>query len=151
RRATCQRSPPRASFASTGPSGCQRPCDVTSATSAATATANGTANQNCCAPALRNSRGTSVTPSSAPGPPLVRRAGHSLWRSGSWAGRLRAVRLLSSVEVRTDHAVCECEHHELGPRFELQLSHDVRAVRVDRAHGDEELLADLLVRVAQCE
>jgi hypothetical protein len=56
-----------------------------------------------------------------------------------------------SAGVGTDEAVCKGEHHELGTRFELQLAHDVRAVRVDRADGDEELLADLLVRVAECE
>jgi hypothetical protein len=53
--------------------------------------------------------------------------------------------------ARTDVAVCEGEHHELGAGLELQLAHDVRAVRVDRADGDEELLADLLVRVAEGE
>jgi hypothetical protein len=45
--------------------------------------------------------------------------------------------------------MCEREHHELGTRFELQLAHDVRAMRVDRANGDEELLSDLLIRVAE--
>jgi hypothetical protein len=54
-----------------------------------------------------------------------------------------------SVGVRADYAVCECEHHELGAGFELQLAHDVRAMRVDCANGDEELLADLLIRVVE--
>jgi len=53
--------------------------------------------------------------------------------------------------VGADDAVREREHDELGTRLELQLAHDVRAVRVDGAHGDEELLADLLVRVAECQ
>src|SRR5689334_21607641 len=51
-----------------------------------------------------------------------------------------------SACVGADDAVGEREHHELGARLELQLAHDVGAVRVDRADGDEELLADLLVR-----
>ncbi len=52
----------------------------------------------------------------------------------------------SSVCSRADDAVCEHEHNELGPRFELQLAHDVRAMRVDRAYGDVELPRDLLIR-----
>src|SRR4051794_16842685 len=63
------------------------------------------------------------------------------------ARRLRGADL--SAGVRADEAVREREHHELGTRFELQLAHDVGAVSVDRPDGDEELLADLLVRVAE--
>jgi hypothetical protein len=33
--------------------------------------------------------------------------------------------------------------------FELQLAHDVGATRVDCANRDEELLADLLIRVTE--
>ena len=38
-------------------------------------------------------------------------------------------------------------HRSLG----AHLAHDVGAVRIDGSHRDEELLTDLLVRVAQCE
>src|SRR4029453_5885805 len=54
-----------------------------------------------------------------------------------------------SAGVRADDAVREREHYELGTGFELQLAHDVGAVSVDRADGDEEFLADLLIRVAE--
>ena len=61
----------------------------------------------------------------------------------------RRRRVAVSAGVRADDAVCECEHHELGACFELQLAHDVRAMRVDCANGDEKLLSDLLIRVAE--
>jgi hypothetical protein len=54
-----------------------------------------------------------------------------------------------STGVGADNAVGEREHHELGTGLELQLAHDERAVRVDGAGGDEEPLADLVVRVAE--
>ena len=39
--------------------------------------------------------------------------------------------------------------HEFGPGRAAQLVLDVRAVGLDRAHAEEELLADLGVRVAE--
>src|ERR1700750_3368355 len=58
----------------------------------------------------------------------------------------RALRRLNmSADVVPYDAVGQREHHELGARLELQLAHDVGAVRVDGADRDEELLADLLV------
>ena len=60
-------------------------------------------------------------------------------------------RVAVSAGVRADNTVCECEHHELGACLELELAHDVRAMRIDRADGDEELRGDLLVRVAERE
>src|SRR6266542_2082682 len=50
-----------------------------------------------------------------------------------------------------DQSVRQRKKHELGARFELQLAHDVCAVCVDGSYRDEELLADLLVRVPECE
>ena len=41
--------------------------------------------------------------------------------------------------------------HELRARREMELLHDVRAVRLGRPHGDVEHLRDLLVRVAERE
>src|SRR5215468_6854091 len=57
----------------------------------------------------------------------------------------------TSPRVRADDAVCEREHHELGTGLQLELAHDVRAVRVDGTNGDEEPLADLLIRMAERE
>ncbi len=37
----------------------------------------------------------------------------------------------------------ECERYELGTRGETELLVDVRAVRLDRAHGEVELRGDL--------
>ena len=62
---------------------------------------------------------------------------------------IREAILSASAGVRPYDAVGECKHHELGTRFELELAHDVRAMRVDRTDGDEQLLADLLIRVAK--
>ena len=45
----------------------------------------------------------------------------------------------------------ECVAHELGAARQPQLLHDVRPVRLGGAHGDEELLGDLLVRVPERE
>src|SRR5262245_1804989 len=56
-----------------------------------------------------------------------------------------------SACVRADEAVREREHHELGTGLQLELAHDVRAVRVHGADGDEEPLADLLIRVTEGE
>ena len=39
--------------------------------------------------------------------------------------------------------------HELRAGRDPELLHDVRAVRLDRAHREEERLGDLLVRVAE--
>ena len=39
--------------------------------------------------------------------------------------------------------------HELRPGIEVELAHDARAVHLGRAGRDEELLCDLLVRVAE--
>src|SRR5216684_1801484 len=50
-----------------------------------------------------------------------------------------------------DQSVCQCEEHELGARLEPQLAHDVCAVCIDGPDRDKELLADLLVRVSECE
>src|SRR6478672_7261797 len=50
-----------------------------------------------------------------------------------------------------DQSVRQGKEHELGLRLELELAHDVCAVRVDGSYRDEELLADLLVRMPECE
>ena len=41
------------------------------------------------------------------------------------------------------------DDHELRARFELKLAHDVGAMRINRADGDEQPLADLLIRVTE--
>lgn len=54
------------------------------------------------------------------------------------------------VELRrTDEAVREREEHEFGARVEIELAHDVSAVRVDGPYRDVQLLADLLIRVTE--
>jgi hypothetical protein len=73
-------------------------------------------------------------------------------------GRIADSRMTSSLSETTprasgspDQPVRERKEHELGARLELQLAHDVCAVRIDGSDRDEELLADLLVRVSECE
>src|SRR5215510_10385295 len=50
---------------------------------------------------------------------------------------------------RTDEPVSERKEHELGTCVEPELAHDVSAVRIDRPHRDEQLLPDLLIRIAE--
>src|SRR5579862_5080468 len=73
------------------------------------------------------------------------------WPSSFRSRRLRFGPPLFLVEVGADQAVREREHDELRPCLQLELPHDVCAMRVDRTDGDEELSADLLVRVAERE
>src|SRR4029078_1588771 len=56
---------------------------------------------------------------------------------------------LASFGARTYDAICKRIHHELRARFELKLAHDGGAMRINWANGDEQLLADLLIRVAE--
>src|SRR6266576_6152348 len=63
----------------------------------------------------------------------------------------RAQRSQTRRSRSPDQSVGQREEYELGARLELQLAHDVSAVRVDGSHRDEELLTDLLVRVSECE
>src|SRR6185437_2066286 len=62
-------------------------------------------------------------------------------------GRLRAARRVLLVE----NALLERVAHELRSAREAQLLHDVRAVRLRPANGDEELRRDLLIRVPERE
>ena len=41
--------------------------------------------------------------------------------------------------------------HELGAALQIELLHDVRAVRLRGAHRDVELFRDLLIRVSERE
>src|SRR4051794_26499739 len=85
------------------------------------------------------------------------RAGHRLEPEARARTRRVAAKFASthsvavSAGVRAEYAVREREHHELGARFEPQLAHDVRPTRIDRAHRDEELLRDRLIRIAEGE
>jgi hypothetical protein len=49
----------------------------------------------------------------------------------------------------TDQTVREGVVHELRSGLKLELPHDARAVHLGRAGRDEELLRDLLIRVAE--
>ena len=57
----------------------------------------------------------------------------------------------SPLGLVLEQAVVERVADELGAAREAELLHDVRAVRLGRAHRDVELLRDLLVRVAERE
>src|SRR6478609_1378527 len=70
------------------------------------------------------------------------------------AGRLRGnrgpprSRSVDSRGLQLDELVLERVPHELRPRRPAQLLLDVRAVRLDRPRGQEQLLRDLAVGVA---
>ena len=50
-----------------------------------------------------------------------------------------------------EHPVVERVAHKLGPGREQQLLADPRTMRLDRADGEEELVRDLGVRMAECD
>src|SRR4029453_9883708 len=67
--------------------------------------------------------------------------------SAPQGGRLRAAFLL--VRLGLEQALRQGVADELGAGGQTELLHDVRAVRLGRAHRDVQLLGDLLVRVAE--
>src|SRR4051794_15463956 len=65
-----------------------------------------------------------------PGPEEARRTARSA--ESPLASSLLHISLRRDLRGgQPDHTVCECKHEELGSGVELQLAHDVRAVRVD--------------------
>src|SRR5262249_9449699 len=69
--------------------------------------------------------------------------------SGSAARSLR--RSSRSGIVLHEQPALDRDAHELGAGGEPELLHDPCPVRLGRAHGDVELLRDLLIRVAERE
>jgi hypothetical protein len=68
-------------------------------------------------------------------PPLTSAIRATPSPSSAWFSTLQWSPAFSSCSAcaRADDAIREGEHHELGSGLELQLAHDVRAVRIDRA------------------
>src|SRR5262249_52090990 len=64
---------------------------------------------------------------------------------------LRIVRRPRRRRSAFEQALPDRVAHELRPAREMELLHDVRAVRLRGAHRDVQLLRDLLVRVSERE